>query len=299
MKVFAFQIMADKPILIFGMLLLGCSSLLTHFFAVLISIRSPTKFIKIADKLNTFDSIFHRTSLVRKKQLYTLVAQLVIGCISLGSYSFWAGFCTDDAKITSDNIAVKFTCLLGDYIVVLQYINFVLFSRQYFHHLNSRLIELEHLRSQPLSTGYSGARKTYISFNVTSPKPVRPQFLDEVLTLVELYNKLLDTVRNINSAYSLQILFIIAKIFFHITFCLYLVFIVTLSVDYDKQYTMHATFFILWTTFQLFFILASCDCTRAEVSVNYCYKVGGKCSTKGEKRNAYRLLVGKLEGKSH
>jgi hypothetical protein len=274
MKVFAFEIITNKPILIFGMLLLGCSSVLTHFFAVLISIRSPTKFIKIAEKLNTFDSIFHRTSFVRKKQIYTLVAQLVIGCISLGSYLFWAGFFTDDASITSDSIAVRLMCFLGDYIIVLQYINCVLFSRQYFHHLNSRLLELEHLRSQPLSTGYSGARKTYISFNVTSPKPVRPQFLDQIITLVELYNKLLDTVRNINSAYSLQILFIIAKMFFHIIFCLYLVFIVTFSVDYDKQYIMHALFFILWTTFQLFSILASCDYTKTEVSVDYCCKSG-------------------------
>jgi hypothetical protein len=274
MKVFAFEIMTDKPILIFGMLLLGCSSVLTHVFSVLISIKSPTKFIKIAKKLKTLDSIFHQTSFVRKKQLYTLIAQLVIGGISLGSYVYWAGFCTDDANIASDNIAAKFICFLGDYIIVLQYINFVLFSRQYFHHFNARLLELERLCSQLPSTGYSPARKTYISFNVTSPKPASPQFLDQILTLVELYNKLLDTVRSINSAYSLQILFIIAKMFFHIIFCLYLVFIVIFSVDYDKQYNVHALFFILWTTFQLFSILASCDCTKREVSMDYCCKSG-------------------------
>jgi hypothetical protein len=29
------------------------------------------------------------------------------------------------------------------------------------------------------------------------------------------------------------------------------------------------------------------------------YEIGGPCSTNGEKRNAYKLLVGKPEGKSH
>jgi hypothetical protein len=207
---------------------------------------------------------------VRKKQLFALIAQLLIGCISLGSYLYWATFCTDDSKITSDNVAVKFICVFGDYIVVLQYINFVLFTRQYFCHLNVQLFELEHLCSQSPSSGCIDARMTYSSVIVTSPKPTRPQLRDQILTLVEFYNKLLDTVRSINSAYSLQILLIVAKIFFHITFCLYFVFIVSFSPDYDKQYKIHALFHILWTTFQLVFIIATCDYTKTEVSVD-CY----------------------------
>jgi hypothetical protein len=242
----------------------------THFFSVLISIKSPTKFIKITEKLNILDSIFHQTLFVRKKQLCALVAQLVIGCISLGSYLCWANFYTDDTTITSANIAVKFICILGDYIFILQYINIVLFTRQYFSHLNVQLFELERLCSQSPSTGCSDARMTFHSLTFTSPKPGTLQLRDQISTLVDLYNKLLDTVRSINSAYSLQILLNVAKIFFHIVFCLYLVFIVTFSSDYDKQYRNHALFFILWTTFQLILIITSCDYTKREVSVD-CY----------------------------
>jgi hypothetical protein len=126
------------------------------------------------------------------------------------------------------------------------------------------------LCSQLPSTACSDARMTYNSVFVTFPEPTRPRLRDQILTLVEFYNKLLDTVRSINSAYSLQILLIVAKIFFHITFCLYLAFIVTFSSDYDKQYRIHALFFILWTIFQLVFIIASCDYTKTEVSVD-CY----------------------------
>jgi NADH:ubiquinone oxidoreductase subunit 6 (subunit J) len=205
---------------------------------------------------------------VRKKQLCALVAQLLIGCIALGSYLYWATFCTDDAHITSDNVAVKFICVFGDYIIVLQYINLVLFTRQYFYHLNVKVSELEHLCLQPPSTGCNDARIMYNFITVTSPTPARSQLRDQILTLVEFHNKLLDTVRSINSAYSLQILLIVAKIFFHITFCLYFVFIVTSSPHYDEQYKIHALFFILWTIFQLVFIIASCDYTKTEVSVD-------------------------------
>jgi hypothetical protein len=127
------------------------------------------------------------------------------------------------------------------------------------------------LCSQLPSSACNDARMTYDSVFVTFPKPTRPRLRDQILTLVEFYSKLLDTIRSINSAYSLQILLIVAKIFFHITFCLYLFFIVTFSPDYDKQYRIHALFFILWTTFQLVFIIASCDYTKTEVSVDgYC-----------------------------
>jgi hypothetical protein len=271
MKVFAFEIMNDTPILTFAMILLGLSSLITHFFSVLNFIKSPTKFIKITEKLNVLDSIFHQTLVVRKKQLCALVAQLLIGSISLGSYLYWATFCTDDTKMTSHNIAVKFICVFGDYIIVLQYINLVLFTRQYFYHLNLQLFELEHLCSQPPLTGCNAVSMMYHSLAVTSPKPARLQLRDQISTFVEFYNKLLDTVRSIHSAYSLQILLIVAKIFFHIIFSFYLVFIVTFLPDYDKQYNIHALFFILWTTFQLVFIIASCDYTKTEVSVDrYC-----------------------------
>jgi hypothetical protein len=255
--------MNDTPILTFGMILMGFSSLVTHFCSVLHFIKYPMKFIKITEKLNVLDSIFHQTLSVRKKQLCALVAQLLIGCVLLGSYLCWATFYTDDAKITSDNVAVKFICVFGDYIIVLQYINLVLFTRQYFCHLNVQLYELEHLCLQPPLIGCNDAR-------MTTPKPARSQLREQILMLLEFCDKLLDTARCINSAYSLQILLIVAKIFFHITFCLYLVFIVTCSSDYDKQYNIHALFFILWTAFQLVFIITSCDYTKTEVSVD-CY----------------------------
>jgi hypothetical protein len=274
MKVFAFEITKEMPILTFGMLLLGWSSMATHFFSLLISIKSSTKFIKLKEKLNTLDYVSHQTLFVGKKEFYFLVAQLLIGCISLGSYLSWASFCIDNTLITPGNTVVTFICFLGDYIIVLQYINLVLFTRQCFHHLNGQLLELEHLCSQLPSTGYSHVRMTYISFTVTCPKPVRPQFRDQISTLIDIYNILVDTVRSINSIYSLQTLFIIAKMFFHITFSFHLVFIVTFSVGYDRQYKIHALFFILWTTFQLGSILASCDYTKTEVSVDYCCKSG-------------------------
>ena len=102
---------------------------------------------------------------------------------------------------------------------------------------------------------------------MTSPKPVGLQ-LDEVSVLVDIHNKLLDTVRSINSTYSLQILFNVTKIFIHVTFCLYF-FVLTFSNDYGVQYKVPTLFICFWSSLPLILIIASCDYTKRQVSVDY------------------------------
>jgi hypothetical protein len=269
MEVFAFKIMNDTPLLFIGFMLLSLSSFMTHVLSVFISITSYKKFKRMLEKINVLDSMFSQKIDVRKKQFYALIAQLVFGFVSLGSYSIFSYFYTSDGKEKISHLAIKLICVLGDYIVVLQYINLVLFAGQYFSHINAQLIQLEHLYSQKQSTGHVEAATGFLSHvDTTSQTAVTRELRGQVLCIVDLYEKLLSATRSINTAYSLQILFNIAKIFVHITFCLYLVFVVTLSKDYDKQYWLHALFFCSWAIFQLVLIVFCCDNTKMKVNMN-------------------------------
>jgi hypothetical protein len=263
--------MKDTPLLILGLVLLSLSSVATHVLSVFISINASKKFIRIAKKINILDSMYHQTFYVRKKQFYALAAQLMIGFISVGSYLLWAHFYISNHDEKWDGIAIKLICVLGDYIVVLQYINLVLIAGQYFSHINTQLIDLEHFYSQKPLAGHAETATFFLSrTGITSPKPVRHHLRDRVSCFVELYEKLFDTTRSINSAYSLQILFNVAKMFVHITFCLYLVIVVTFSRDYDKQYRINALFFCFWTIFQLVLIIVCCDYAKGKVNMNIC-----------------------------
>ena len=78
------------------------------------------------------------------------------------------------------------------------------------------------------------------------------------------------TVPSINSAYSLQILFNVAKVFIHITFSIYF-FVVTLSTEFNALYIMYNLFVTLWSSIQLILIITCCDYTKRQVSVyEYC-----------------------------
>jgi hypothetical protein len=255
--------------------LISLSSWLTHLLSVFMSIHAHKKIVKITQNLNTLDSMLHQTLYAHKKQFYGLLAQLGIGFISLGSYLFWDSFFIGN-KTTNFfgvamkffHVALKFICVFGDHIVVLQYINLVIFTGLRFSHINVRFLELRHLCSQHPSTARASSSVTCRSVSeMTSPKPVGLQ-LDEVSVLVDIHNKLLDTVRSINSTYSLQILFNATKIFIHVTFCLYF-FVLTFSSDYGAQYKVHTLFICFWSSFHLILIIASCDYTKRQVSVDY------------------------------
>jgi hypothetical protein len=226
--------------------------------------------------------MFHQTLHVKKKQFYATVAQLTVGLISLGAYLFWAYFCTGNKGKNWNDTVAKLICIFGDYIVVLQYINLVLLSGQYFYQANLQLLKLEHFRSQK-STGRAEATVAFLSHADSTPSHmIKPPLRDHLSALVYRYDEVLDIVQRINSAYSLQISFNVAKIFVHITFCLYLVFVVTFSTEYDAQYIVHALFLCFWAVFQLVLIVVSCDYSKREVSMN-CYS--GSMSVKNNFRN--------------
>lgn len=275
-EVFAFQNMKNAPILITGFVLISTSSWMTHLVSVFMSMNAHKTFGKITKKLNIMDSMLRQSLYVHRKQFYFLLAQLLVGLVSLGSYLFWANFYivfeTSNVFVVPVklyHLAVNFICIFGDYIVVLQYINLVLFTAQHFARINEKFAELEHLCSQNTPTARVSSKVTFRSISqVTSPNPVGFHLRDQVSALVDMHNKLLDTIRNINSTYSLQILFIVVKIFVHITFCLHL-FVVIFLNGFDAQYKVHALFFCFWSSFHLILIIASCDYTKRKVSVYY------------------------------
>jgi len=83
------------------------------------------------------------------------------------------------------NMSVQFICVFGDFIVVLQCTCLVLFTGQYFSHINIKFVEPVHLCSQRPST----ARVTStITFRYVSVLPTTFNFLgfeyqDDVLQL--------------------------------------------------------------------------------------------------------------------
>jgi len=222
--------------------------------------------------------MLHQTTHAHKKQFYTVLAQLAVGFISSGSVLFWHSFYVDNNADDFFNLAVKlaqvffkFICLFGDFIVVLQYINLLLFIGQHFSHINIKFAELVHLCSQGPSTAHISSTVTFRSVStITFPKPVGLQLRDQVSAVVDIHNKLLDTVPSINSAYSLQILCSVAKIFVHITFSLYY-FLISLSNEDASHFKVQTLFFFSWSSLQLILIIICCDYTRRQVSVyQYC-----------------------------
>ena len=164
-------------------------------------------------------------------------------------------------------VNVQFICLFGDFIVVLQYTNLVLFTGQHFSHVNIKFSELVHLCSHSPSTSRVASTLTFRSVStITSPKPVGLQLRDQVSAVVDIHSKLLDTIPSINSAYSLQILCNVAKVFVHITFSLYY-FLQSLSSEVSAEITVHILFFCLWSSLQLIKIITCCDYTKRQVSV--------------------------------
>jgi hypothetical protein len=264
----------NAPIIYTGLLLMYSCSLVTHLLSVVISIRSHKKFQKITQKLNTLDSMLHQTLHAHKKQFYTVLSQLGVGFISLVSFLFWNCFYVENNATNYFDVALKLAhivgqliCFFGDFIVALQYINLMLFTGQQFSHINIKFAELVHLCSQNPSTARVCSTLTFRSVStITSPKPVGLQLRDQVSAVVEIHNKLFDTFPSINSAYSLQILFNVAKLFVNITFSLYF-FFVTFSRDSDAMYRVHSFFCTLLSSLQLILIVTCCDYTKRQVSV--------------------------------
>jgi len=266
--------MRSTPILFTGLVLIYSCSWVTPLLAVVISIRSHKKFQKITMKFNILDSMLHQTIHANKKHFYTVLAQLAVGFISLGSFLFWNSFYVDskattffDFALKLAQIVVQFICVFGEFIIVLQYIILVLFTGQHFSHINVQFAELVHLCSQTPSTTRFASTVTFCSVTtITSPKTVGRRLRDQVLAVVDIYNKLLGTVQSINSAYSLQILFNVAKAFVEITFSLY-IFLITLSKESVALYRVHTLFFTLWSSLHLILIITCCDYTKRQVSV--------------------------------
>jgi hypothetical protein len=265
----------DTPLIFTGLVFIFSCSRVTHLLSVVISIRSPKKFKKITEKFITLGSMFHQTLHVCKKLFYTVLAQLVVVFISSFSVSFWNSFYVDDnATIFFDvplklaRIAVQFICVFGDFIVVLQYVNLVLFTGQHFSKINIKFAELVHLCSQSTSTAPVSSTVTFRSAStITSLKPIAVHLRDQVSAAVDIHNTLLDTVPSINSAYSLQILFNVAKLFVIITFALYF-FLISLSNGFATLFRVHSLFYFLWSSLQLILIITCCDYTKRQVSVN-------------------------------
>jgi heme/copper-type cytochrome/quinol oxidase subunit 4 len=219
--------------------------------------------------------MLHQTLHAHKKQFYTVLAEMAVGFISLGSFIFWNSFYVDNTATTLFGVALKLSQIagplfgfFGDFIVALQYINLMLFTGQAFSQINVKFVELVHLYSQSPSTARVASTVTFRSVStITSPKPVGLQLRDQVSAVVDIHNKLLDTVPSINSAYSLQILFIVARAFVHITFSLYF-FLVTLSRESVALYRVHTLFLCLWNSIQLILIITCCDYTKRQVSMD-------------------------------
>jgi hypothetical protein len=218
--------------------------------------------------------MLHQSLHAHKKQFYTVLAQMAVGFISSGSVLFWHSFYNDnqatnffDIVLKLANIPAQFICVFGNIIVVLQYTNLVLFAGQHFSHINIKFAELVHLCSQSPSTSRVSSTVTFRSVStITSQKPVGLQLRDQVSAVVDIHNKLLDIVPSINSAYSLQILFNVAKLFVHITFFLYY-FLISLSNEFAAQFRVKILFFLSWSSLQLILIITCCDYTKRQVSV--------------------------------
>jgi hypothetical protein len=273
--VLAFLEMKNAPIIVTGLVLIYSCSWVTHLLSVVISIRSHKKFQKITQRLNTLDSMLQQTLHDHKKQFYTVLAELAVGFVPSGSAIFWNSFYVDNIATNFFDIALKLPhifgqliCFFGDFVVALQYTNLVLFTGQHFSRMNVKLAELVRLCSQSPSTARVASTVTVRSATTfTSPKPVGHQLRDEVSAAVDIHSKLLDTVPSINSAYSLQILFNVAKAFVHITFSLYF-FLLTLSREFPALYRVNTLFFSLWSSIQLILIITCCDYTKRQVSVD-------------------------------
>jgi len=273
--VFAFIKVENTPIILIGLKIIHSCSWVTHLISVVISIRSHKKFQKITEKFNTLDSMLHQTLHAHKKQFYTVLAQMAVAFISSGSVLFWNSYNVFNNASNSlhaaaqlATIPVQFICVFGDFIVVFQYINLVLFTGQHFSRINVKFAELVHLCSQNPSTARVSSTVTFRSVStVTCPKPVGLHLRDQVSAVVDLHNKLLDTLPSINSAYSLQILFNVAKAFVHITFSLYF-FLVTFSTEFEAMFRVHTFFFTLWSSLQIILIITCCDYTKRQVSVS-------------------------------
>ena len=274
MDIFEIIKFEDTPIVFTGLMLIYSCSWVTHLLSVVISIRSHKKFEKITQKFNALDSMLHQTLQDHKKQFYTVLAQLGVGFISSGSVLFWNSFYVDkkadnffDVVLKLAHIPVQFIWAFSDFIVVIQYTNLVLFTGQHFSHINIKFAELVHLCSQSPSTAHVSTTVTIRSVStITSPKPVGLQLQDQVSAVVDIHNKLLGTVASISSAYSLQILFHVAKVFVQITFPLYY-FLISFSNEDAAPFRLNTFFLCLWSSIQLILITACCDYTRRQVSV--------------------------------
>jgi hypothetical protein len=217
--------------------------------------------------------MLHQTLYAQKKQYYTVLAQIGVGFIPSGTLTLWYNFYVNKATNFFDvaqklvRISVQILCAFGDFIVVLQYTNLVLFTGQHFSHINIKLAELMHLCSQSPSSARVSSTVTFRSVSqITSPKPVGLQLRDEVSAVVDIHNKLLDTVPIINSVYSLQILCNVTKVFVRITFSLYY-FLIKLSREYVAQFRVNTLLFCLWSSSQLILIVNCFDYTKRQVSV--------------------------------
>jgi len=151
MDVFEIIKAKDTPIFFTGIVLIFSCSWVTRVLAVVISILSHTNFQKITHKFNTLDSMLHQTLHDHKKQFYTVLAQLAVGFISSLSVLFWYSFYVDnnsdnffDVALKLANIPVQFIWAFSDFIIVIQYTNFVLFTGQHFSHINIQFAELVH-----------------------------------------------------------------------------------------------------------------------------------------------------------
>jgi len=264
----------DTPIIFTGLVLIYSCSWVTQLLAVVVSIRSHKEFQKVTQKFYILDSMLHQTLHSHKKQFYSVLAQLGVVFISSGFVLFWSSFYIDNNASNFFEVALKlalipvqFICVFGDFIVILQYTNLMLFTGQYFSHINLKFAELVHLCSQSPSTARVSTTVKFRSVStITSPKPVELQLRDQVSAVVDIHNKLLDTVPNINSAFSLQILFHVAKVFVQITFSLYY-FLITLSNEVAAQFRVPTFFLCSWSLIQLILIVTCCDYTKRQVSV--------------------------------
>jgi hypothetical protein len=111
--------------------------------------------------------------------------QRIFICIRLSLPMIWSHIDFSKFLEIVINMSVQFICVFGDFIVVLQCTCLVLFTGQYFSHINIKFVEPVHLCSQRPST----ARVTStITFRYVSVLPTTFNFLgfeyqDDVLQL--------------------------------------------------------------------------------------------------------------------
>ena len=275
-KLDAFEITKtkDTPLFLTGHVLIYSCSWVTHLLAVILSIRSHKNFQKITQKFYILDSMLQQILHSHKKQFYIVLAQLGVGFVSSGFVLIWNSFYFEnnasncfDVALKLALIPVQFICVFGDFIVVLQYTNLVLFTGQYFSHINVKFAELVHLCSQSPTTARVPTTVTFRSVStITSPKPAEIRLRHQVSAVVDIHNKLLDTIPSINSAYSLQILFNIAKVFVQITFLLYY-FLISVSNEVAASISVQTFFLCSCSSIELILIITCCDYTKRQVSV--------------------------------